>query len=286
MNRTLLIVDDEPHILSSLARLFQGAGYHLLTAQGGEDALRLLESNEVHVILSDQRMPGMTGVELLTKSQTLYPDTVRMVLSGYADIEAITAAINQGHIYKFLFKPWNNDALLDNVREAFERFDQVQKGNQFSRIFENSVEGILITDQNASIQSVNPAFSTITGYSPAEVVGKTPAILKSGKHTGDFFRTMWSALKENGKWSGEIWNKRKNGEIFVEWLTITSVRDARGQIQQYIGLFSDITEHKRNEEKLRYQAAYQDAISDVFQANRDAEAPVNWTDASGEMPSS
>jgi len=260
MNKTLLLVDDEEAILRSLVRLFRNQGYNILTAGSGAEALRLIEANEVHVILSDQRMPGMSGVEMLTMVRERYPEIIRMVLSGYSDISAISDAVNKGNIYKFLFKPWDNDLLTENIRDAFERFDLSLKGAQFSRIYENTVEGIIITDQNSVIQAVNPAFSAITGYESHEVTGKTPALLKSGHHDQAFYREMWATLREQGKWTGEIWNKRKNGEIFPEWLNITEVRDALGRVSQYVALFSDITEHKRNEERLRHQA-YHDALT-------------------------
>jgi len=262
MNRTLLIADDEEAILHALIRLFRGEGYTLLTANSGEAALRLLAQNDVQVILADQRMPHMTGTELLFRAKELYPDTVRMVLSGYADITAIADAVNRGNIFRFLFKPWDNDLLRANVREAFERFDLSQQSVHFSKIYENTVEGIIITDQNSVIQAVNPAFSSITGYQAAEVIGGTPAILKSGQHSEVFYRELWETLRENGKWTGEIWNKRKNGEVYPEWLNITLIRDSQGNITQYVGLFSDITEHKRNEERLRHQA-YHDALTDL-----------------------
>ena len=262
MNRTLLLVDDEESILSALTRLFRRDGYNLLTANSGAAALRLLAANDVQVILSDQRMPNMSGVELLTQAKELYPDSIRMVLSGYSDLTAVTDAINRGHIYKFLFKPWDNDVLQANVREAFERFDLAQKGAQFSKIYENTVEGILITDQNAVIQAVNPAFATITGYTLAEAAGQTPALLKSGRHDHNFYQEMWGTLEREGKWTGEIYNKRKNGEIYPAWLNVTMIRDARGNPSQYVGLFSDITEHKRNAERLLHQA-YHDGLTDL-----------------------
>lgn len=260
MNRTLLMVDDEEGILHALIRLFRREGYNLLTAKSGEEALRLLANNEVQVILSDQRMPQMSGVELLSKVKELYPDSVRMVLSGYADITAITEAVNKGSIYKFLFKPWDDDLLCANVREAFDRFDLTQKGAQFTKIYENTVEGIIIADHGTAIRAVNPAFSAITGYAPEEVIGKTPALLKSGNHDREFYQEMWSALEQDGKWTGEIWNKRKGGEIYPEWLNITVIRDSQGNVSQYVALFSDITEHKRNEERLRHQA-YHDGLT-------------------------
>ena len=105
MNRTLLIVDDEENIIRSLVRLLRRDGYHILTATSGYDGLKTLEDNTVGVVISDQRMPQMTGVEFLSKVKGLYPDTIRIVLSGYTDLNSITNAINQGAIYKFFTKP-------------------------------------------------------------------------------------------------------------------------------------------------------------------------------------
>ncbi|MBI2308609.1 MAG: EAL domain-containing protein [Rhodocyclales bacterium] len=117
--RTLLLVDDEENILASLKRLLRRDGYHILTATGGAEALELLVQNDVDVILSDQRMPNMTGVEFLRRVKTLYPATVRMVLSGYTELQSITDAINEGAIYKFLTKPWDDELLRANIEEAF-----------------------------------------------------------------------------------------------------------------------------------------------------------------------
>lgn len=124
MDRTLLLVDDEPNILSALTRLFRREAYQILRAQSGEEGLALLASHpEVGVIISDQRMPGMLGVAFLARVKQLYPDTIRMVLSGYTELESVTEAINRGAVYKFLTKPWEDDLLLANVEEAFQRFE-------------------------------------------------------------------------------------------------------------------------------------------------------------------
>jgi len=117
--RTLLLVDDEDAILSSLRRLFRRDGYHILTATSGAQGLALLAEQAVDVIISDQRMPGMTGIEFLREARRLYPDTVRITLSGYTDLQSIIEAVNEGAVYKFLTKPWDDDLLRDHVAQAF-----------------------------------------------------------------------------------------------------------------------------------------------------------------------
>ena len=123
MERTLLLVDDEENIVSALVRLLRRDGYRILRANSGQEGLELLAQHEVGVIISDQRMPGMTGVEFLSKVKELYPDTVRIVLSGYTELNSVTDAINHGAIYKFLTKPWEDDLLRINVDEAFRRYE-------------------------------------------------------------------------------------------------------------------------------------------------------------------
>lgn len=121
LERTLLLVDDEQNILSSLRRLLRRDGYTILTATSGKQGLEVLASNQVDVIVSDQRMPAMTGVEFLHKAKDMHPDTVRLVLSGYTDLQSVTDAINEGAIYKFLTKPWDDAMLRANIEEAFRR---------------------------------------------------------------------------------------------------------------------------------------------------------------------
>jgi diguanylate cyclase (GGDEF)-like protein len=115
---TLLLVDDEPSIVSSLKRLLRGDGYRILTANSGSEGLQLLAEHTVDLIVSDQRMPEMTGVEFLRKVRQLYPDTVRIVLSGYTELQTVTDAVNGGAIYKFLTKPWDDEQLRGHIQEA------------------------------------------------------------------------------------------------------------------------------------------------------------------------
>lgn len=126
--RALLLLDDEENVLRSLVRLFRRDGYKILTANSVAEAFDLLASNHVQVILSDQRMPDMSGTEFLTRVRDLYPDTVRMVLSGYTDLATITEAINLGAIYRFLTKPWNDDELREHIRDAFRAYERRADG--------------------------------------------------------------------------------------------------------------------------------------------------------------
>jgi len=123
MERNLLLVDDEENILRALVRLLRRDGYRILTANSGQEGLMLLAEHEVGVIISDQRMPEMSGVEFLGEVKERYPDTVRIVLSGYTDLNSVTDAINQGAIYKFLTKPWDDELLRKNVQKAFQYYE-------------------------------------------------------------------------------------------------------------------------------------------------------------------
>ncbi|RPE80891.1 EAL domain-containing protein [Vulcaniibacterium tengchongense] len=126
--RTLLLVDDEENVLRSLVRLFRRDGYHILTASSVREAFDLLASNSAQVILSDQRMADMSGTEFLTRVRDLYPDTIRMVLSGYTDLATITDAINRGAIYRFLTKPWNDEELREHILDAFRAHERRAAG--------------------------------------------------------------------------------------------------------------------------------------------------------------
>lgn len=130
------------------------------------------------------------------------------------------------------------------------------------RVIEASFEGIMVTDNNVNIEFVNPAFTQLTGYTQEEVVGKTPQILSSGRHDSEFYQRMWNSLVTHGYWRGEVWNRRKTGELYLELLTITAITDNEGNTTHYAGLFTDITQNRKNEEQIR-QLAYYDALTGI-----------------------
>lgn len=150
---------------------------------------------------------------------------------------------------------------VNRLRAALDSREMALKAStQHLRLAEKviaaSLDGIIITDAQGVIQAVNPSFTTLTGYSPEEAIGQTPALLSSGRQDKDFYQKMWSSLLNKGFWQGEIWNKRKNGEIYIEWLTITAISSDESGIQQFAAIFSDITDRKLKEEQIHSLAFY------------------------------
>jgi diguanylate cyclase (GGDEF)-like protein/PAS domain S-box-containing protein len=119
-----------------------------------------------------------------------------------------------------------------------------------------SQEGMAVTDSNLVFLQVNPAFCRITGYSAQEAVGQTPRLLQSGRHEAAFYAELWNALNRFGMWQGEIWNRRKSGEVYPEWITISAVKDERDQTTHYVAVFTDITSHKEAENQIQHLAFY------------------------------
>ena len=144
----LLLVDDEPNTLQALRRMFRHEPYELLLASGGEEGLAILSHHEVGVIISDYRMPGMNGVDFLRQVKTRWPDTLRIVLSGFTDLRSVTSAINEGAVYKFLTKPWNDEELREITREAFSLYELQRENRRLNAE---------LREANAELASLNQA---------------------------------------------------------------------------------------------------------------------------------
>ncbi|WP_204352699.1 EAL domain-containing protein [Salinicola halophilus] len=154
---------------------------------------------------------------------------------------------------------------FEDLRDALDKRDRALALSRHDlqlaqQVIDSSLEGIIITDARARIEFVNPAFTQMTGYTLADCVGHTPAMLSSGRHDADFYRDLWATLRAQDGWRGEIWNRRKNGELYLELLTITAIRNDEGDITNYAALFNDITHLRENEERVR-RLAYYDALT-------------------------
>lgn len=147
-SRTILLVDEDINIISALNRTLRREGYAILTANSGEEGLILLARHEVGVIISSQRMSHMTGAGFLHKVKTLYPKTLRIVLSGYTEFESIANAINEGAIYKFLTIPWDEDLLRNHIREAFQYYEMEQENLRLTQELQSANDKLYILNQS------------------------------------------------------------------------------------------------------------------------------------------
>ncbi|BAF71424.1 diguanylate cyclase domain-containing protein [Sulfurovum sp. NBC37-1] len=142
------------------------------------------------------------------------------------------------------------------IGSAINNKRNIQSLEMSSLVFKHTMDGVLITNADNRIVHVNSAFTDITGYQPSEVIGKDPKLLKSGNHTKHFYDEMWRRITDSGYWQGEITNRKKNGEIYIEWLTINTIRDAEENIEQYIGIFSDVTHQRKDAHDQAYLATH------------------------------
>ncbi|MDP3465182.1 MAG: EAL domain-containing protein [Sulfuricurvum sp.] len=184
------------------------------------------------------------GFELQSKFGTLIPITLNIIPIKSKDMDAESEA---GII------------IFSDKREHLVNERQTKMAE---KLFDNSIEGIILTDRELHIQQVNRTFTEVTGYEFAEVVGKTPAILQSGHHEQEFYKDMWATLRRNGMWQGQIYNRRKNGDVYPEWLSIYSIKNKNGDVINYIGLFSDLTEKKMTQDHI-HQLAHYDALTSL-----------------------
>jgi diguanylate cyclase (GGDEF)-like protein/PAS domain S-box-containing protein len=209
------------------------------------------------------RLRGKTVKEAMPEEdQQRYLDYIRQTLNSdtpqlieYSLPTRIGVRMFEGRALPLEQPPGQKRAVVWLSRDITERVN-TELERRIAAIAFESQQGMLITDAQNRILRVNRAFTRISGYNPAEAIGQTTALLASGKHGPEFYRTMWSSIETTGVWEGEIWNRRKSGEIFPEWLTISAVHNALGKVTHYVAAFTDITDRKAAEERIHNLAFY------------------------------
>lgn len=209
--------------------------------------------------LKIEELPALTGNHLRSLMIRLGDLT--------PDAESVLHVSESGQVFELQCKTLQNEAhnkrgYLITLTDITDVQHLTRRLELFAAVFENTAEGIMLTDTDKRILEVNNAFTQITGFSQEDVVGKTPAVLSSGRHTLSFYKNMWRTIRLTGRWSGEIWNRKKSGAVFPELLTINSLENKEGEITHYVGIFSDISKLKSSQEKLKYLTHY-DALTDL-----------------------
>lgn len=225
--------------------------------------------------LKKHALQGRTDVEL---ASTLSPEHGARINNCKDSDEAAWEAGIPSRTQEIMPSPSNGDRILDiiktplfnedgsrklltilgrDVTEQVHAQEQIKLANQ---ALANSNEAVLITDANNNILSVNRAFTEVTGYESAEVIGKNPRILSSGRQSKEFYHALWHQIQTEGTWRGEIWDRRKSGEIYPKWLDISTVHNDEGKLTNYIAIFSDLSDRKATEAQLEFMA-YHDALT-------------------------
>jgi len=265
------------HLLETLAQrnaALEESEFHLRTIIENEPECikiidaegRLIQMNPAGLAMFEadslEQVAGRTVLDLIAPEyRTAYADLHQRVLVGEpVRMKYKVLGLKGGHrwleTHAVPMQDHGKVVHLAVTRDITERMHAEEKLHLAASVFTYAREGITITAADGTIIDVNDAFTRITGYSRDEVLGQNPRILGSGRQGKEFYAAMWRDLIENGHWYGEIWNRRKSGEVYAEMLTISAVRDAEGIIQQYVALFSDITPLKEHEQQLEHLAHY------------------------------
>lgn len=256
----VLVVEDNPGdaalIRYSLAEPGPGK-FSIAHAPSLADATAQMQADSFDVILLDLSLPDSYGLETVKKILENMPHKAAVVvLSGLDDEELALEAVKQGAQDYLVKGRSDGDVLRRAIRYAIER-QRIEEAMRLAEaVFKNVDTGIFVTDPKGNIVRCNPAFTRITGYEDHEAIGRTAGILKSGVQDDAFYDEMWKKLNSLGHWEGEIWNRRKSGNIYPEWLRIDAVYDATGRMTNYVATFTDITFRKEIENQLRLQATH------------------------------
>jgi diguanylate cyclase (GGDEF)-like protein/PAS domain S-box-containing protein len=223
---------------------------------------------EVVTGYSVAEMAGLNGLDIIAPSdRKLVSECIRQVfIAGHADVEArLTDRHGASTPYYFNGRGTVLDGITYHIGTGTDisaRIVAETRTRLMASVFSNSTEAIVITDADNHIVTVNDSFSRLTGYTPDEVIGRNPRILSAGKTPVEVYQRMWNSLQTTNGWAGELWDRRKSGEAYPKWLSISVVRDAQGQITNYIANFVDISERKASEERVLY-LAHHDPLTDL-----------------------
>jgi len=266
---SLLYIEDDPSLARMTQMRLERAGYTVDLASDGEQGLGMIQAGSYQVVLVDYQLPKLNGLELIRtlSEESHLPPTI--MLSGMSELTVAVEAMKLGAADYIIKEPASGylehlPTIIERLLEREQLLNDMHQANEQLRlaaiVFETTAEAIIVTDRDNHIQAVNRAFCDITGYTKDEVIGKNPSLQSSGRHDPAYYQQMWSCLEQDKKWEGEIWERRKGGELYPARMIINAVCNEQGETTGYVALFSDITERKQQEERLWQQANF-DALT-------------------------
>jgi len=252
----LLIVESDPEIHAFLRSTLSEDYARLDFTCTTDEAMQRWHVAQPDLILTEISAPAIDGLAMTEYLRQIDRDAAIVVISAADDSRLLRRAIEIG-IDGYVAKPIDPPLLIDAINRALRDRQRVLDLRMARMVFEVANEGILITDDKTRILAVNPAFSEITGYRPDEVVGRRTHMLSSGLHGADFYRALWDSLQTHGRWAGEVVNRRKDGSLYSEWLSIAAVDGGIESVpRRFVGLVSDISQRKLEEERIRRLAHF------------------------------
>jgi len=253
---SVMYVEDDPIISELMQSILEEHAQKVYIAFDGDEGLALYEKYHPDIIVSDIVMPKMDGLTMAKQIKQINSNQLIAILSAYDNTEYLHQAI-EINIDAYIIKPITEIELFIAKLESLALQLEYQEKLQLSaQVFSFSKQGIIITDADGTIVEVNDAFTQITGYSKSEAIGEKPSLLKSQRYESLFYQQMWEHLTDEGMWEGELWNRRKNGDLYAEFLNISCIRNIHGDIRYYIGIFSDITIQKNYIKELERRTHY------------------------------
>lgn len=284
-NISVLCVEDEIEarelLLSSLEQSFPGLKLH--SASNGLEGLELCRIHHPRILLTDILMPGINGIEMSAEIRRIAPEMVIIVMSAHSEADYLLKAIEIG-VDHFILKPVNLSQLLEIINRSITTIrlkDQVriqtEQIGKLSKAVEQSPITVIITDTEGKIEYVNPKFSSLTGYTPEEAIGKNPRMLKSGLTDPDVYKDLWNAISSGREWQGEFLNRKKNDELYWEAASISPLFGSSGEITSYIAVKEDVTQRKNAELEIKeLNRILTKQAEDLAAANNELEA-FNYT---------